>query len=452
MRPSSKKSDNRLELFRERLDNMLNHRHELYLLAGMIDWDGFEREFGSLYSEKKGRPGIPIRLLIGLSYLGHTFNLSDQAVVEGWVENPYWQYFCGEQYFQHKPPIDPSSLSRWRKRIGPEGCERILAATVAVGLNSGAVRESSFERITVDTTVQPKAIRFPTDGRLLNRCRERLVRLARKLDVNLRQSYARLGPRELKKASSYAHARQFRRARKSTKKLKTYLGRVYRDVLRKVLPDPDLHAEFHEELELVERLLVQKRQDKNKLYSLHEPEVECISKGKAHRKYEFGVKVSVATTNRDNFVVGMQALPGNPYDGHTLQGALEQVARLTGRHPQRCYVDRGYRGHGVTDTAVFISGQRRNVTPTIRKELRRRSAIEPVIGHMKEDGKLSRNWLKGISGDKINALLCGAGHNIRIILRRLREILFFFVYFTVIEQLWNKRTDRPFRIVATGQC
>ena len=196
----------------------------------------------------------------------------------------------------------------------------------------------------------------------------------------------------------------------------------------------------------------QKRHDKNKLYSLHAPEVECIAKGKAHRKYEFGVKVSVATTNRDNFVVGMQALPGNPYDGHTLQGALEQVTRLTGQDPQRCYVDRGYRGHGVTDTAVFISGQRRNVTPTIRKELRRRSAIEPVIGHMKEDGKLSRSWLKGISGDKINALLCGAGHNMRIILRRLREILLFFVYFAVIEQLLNKKADRPYGIVATGQC
>ena len=422
-------------MFRERLDNILNHHHELYRLAELIEWETFEKEFGPLYVEKKGRPGIPIRLLVGLSYLSNAFGLSDQAVVERWVENPYWQFFCGETFFQHQLPIDPSSLSRWRQRIGPEGCERVLAETLKAGVRSGAVKESSFKRVTVDTTVQPKAIRFPTDGRLLNRCRERLVRLAQKMDIPLRQSYARLGPRALKKSSSYAHARQFRRARKTTKKLKTYLGRVYRDVLRKVLPDPDLHAEFHEELLLVEQLLEQKRRDKNKLYSLHAPEVECISKGKAHKKYEFGVKVSVATTNRDNFVVGMQALSGNPYDGHTLQGALEQIMELTGAQPEGCYVDRGYRGHGVTSTNVFISGQRRNVTPSIRKELRRRSAVEPVIGHMKADGKLGRNWLKGRVGDKINALLCGAGHNIRIILRKLREVLLFFWHYFAFGRL-----------------
>lgn len=214
--------------------------------------------------------------------------------------------------------------------------------------------------------------------------------------------------------------------------MKTYLGRVYRDILRKILDDPDLHAEFHEELALTERMLDQQKQGKNKLYSIHAPEVECIAKGKVHKKYEFGVKVSVATTSRDNFVVGMQALPGNPFDGHTLAGALEQVRRVTGIIPDRCYVDRGYRGHGVESLSVFISGQRRGVTPTIKKELRRRSAVGPVIGHMEEDGKLGRNWLKGSFGDKINALLCGVGHNLRIILRKLRETLSFFVLFLLL--------------------
>jgi IS5 family transposase len=236
----------------------------------------------------------------------------------------------------------------------------------------------------------------------------------------------------LRKAGSYAHARQFKRSKKEIRTLKTYLGRVYRDILRKILDDPDLHAEFHEELELTERMLDQQKQSKNKLYSIHAPEVECIAKGKVHKKYEFGVKVSVATTNRDNFVVGMQALPGNPFDGHTLAGALEQISRVTGVVPDRCYVDRGYRGNKVTSSSVFISGQRRGVTSTIKKELRRRSAVEPIIGHMKEDGKLGRNWLKGSIGDKINALLCGAGHNMRIILRKLRELLPFFVFFILL--------------------
>jgi IS5 family transposase len=446
MQPLSKKEDPEVELFRERLDNILNRRHELFKLANLIDWQAFEEEFGQFYSAKKGRPGIPIRLMVGLSYLGHAYGLSDEAVVSKWVENPYWQYFCGETYFQHKLPIDFSSLSRWRKRIGEKGCELILAETLQAGLRSGAVKETSLKRVNVDTTVQPKAVRYPTDSRSYNRCRERLVSLAQKFGIDLRQTYSRLGPRALRKASSYAHARQFKRAKKEIRTLKTYLGRVYRDVLRKVLSDPDLHAEFHEELELAERMLDQKKQDKNKLYSLHAPEVECIAKGKIHKKYEFGVKVSVATTSRDNFVVGMQALPGNPFDGHTLGGALRQVSRLTGVVPERCFVDRGYRGHGVEDSTVFISGQRRGVTATIRKELRRRSAVEPIIGHMKEDGKLGRNWLKGSLGDKINALLCGAGHNMRIILRKLRELLSFFTLFFLLSESAQNRVMPSWKI------
>jgi IS5 family transposase len=447
MRPQSRKEDNRMSLFRERLDNILNRQHELFKLAELIDWGRFEKEFGQLYSVKKGRPGIPIRLMVGLSYLAHAYGLSDEAVVAKWVENPYWQYFCGETYFQHRLPIDFSSLSRWRTRIGETGCELILSETLQAGLRSGAVKETSLKRVNVDTTVQPKAIRYPTDSRSYNRCRERLVTLAQKLGINLRQSYSRLGPRALRKASAYAHARQLKRAKKEIRTLKTYLGRVYRDILRQVLPDPDLHAAFHEELELAERMLDQQRQDTNKLYSIHAPEVECIAKGKVHKKYEFGAKVSVATTSRDNFVVGMQALPGNPFDGHTLSGALQQISRVTGVLPERCYVDRGYRGHGVENSTVFISGQRRGLSPTIRRELKRRSAVEPVIGHMKEDGKLGRNWLKGSIGDKINALLCGAGHNMRIILRKLRELLSFLLYF-----LFGKRWQPTSRIIEPALC
>ena len=312
MRPSSKKSDRRVDLFRERLENILNRSHELYRLAQVIDWEVFEREFGEFYSPGKGRPGISIRLMVGLSYLGHAYGLSDEVVVAKWVENPYWQYFCGETYFQHRLPLDPSSMSRWRGRIGEKGCEKILAETLQAGLRSGAVQESSLKRVNVDTTVQPKAIRHPTDSHSYNRCRERLVRLAEKHGIKLRQSYSRLGPRSLRKAGAYAHARQFKRAQKEIRVLRTYLGRVYRDILRNVLEDPDLHAEFHEELELTERMLDQRKYDKNKLYSIHAPEVECIAKGKIHKKYEFGVKVSVTTTNKDNFVLGMQALPETP--------------------------------------------------------------------------------------------------------------------------------------------
>ena len=425
MRPKKQIASPQVDMFRSRLKNILDHRHPLYRLSGLIEWEEFEWEFGKLYSEG-GRPGIPIRLMVGLTYLSHAFNTSDEETVRRWVENPYYQYFCGEEYFQHTLPIDPSSLSRWRKRIGSQGAELILKLTVSAGLVSNAVKPSSLERVIIDTTVQEKAIAYPTDSRLYNRSRERLVKLAVGQGIRLRQSYQRLGLQALMKVGRYAHARQMRRANREIKRLKTYLGRVVRDIVRKLAARQDLQPVFHAELGLAERLLTQKRQDKNKLYSLHAPEVECISKGKAHKKYEFGVKLSVASTNRDNFVVGMLAEPGNPYDGHTLGRAIEQVRRITGCAVQRGFVDRGYRGHGIQEPQILISGRKQGLTPRMKKELRRRSAVEPVIGHMKNDGKLGRNYLLGAMGDAINALLCGAGHNIRLILRKLREKVFLF--------------------------
>lgn len=424
MRPKKQDTTAQLDMFRNRLENILNRNHELYRLAVLIDWALFEQEFGALYSEN-GRPGIPIRMMVGLSYLSHAFNTSDEETVRRWLENPYHQYFCGEEYFCHELPIDPSSLSRWRGRIGEQGSELILQVTVQAGLASGSIKASSLERISIDTTVQEKAIAFPTDARLFNRSRERLVRLAKRHGVQLRQSYSRLGARALMWVGRYFHARQVRRARREIRRLKTFLGRVYRDTVRKIKGNAELQAVFSSELGLAERLLTQQQKDKNKLYSLHAPEVECIGKGKARKKYEFGVKVSVAVSNRDNFVVGMLAEPGNPYDGHTLGRAIGQVERITGRALERTFVDRGYRGHGLKRPQVLISGSKRGLTAQMKKELKRRSAIEPVIGHMKSDGKLGRNHLLGALGDKINALLCGAGHNIRIILRKLRELLFF---------------------------
>jgi len=439
MQPKQQKESPQLDMFRKTLENMLSHQHELYRLAGLIDWGMFEQEFGKLYSEE-GRPGIPLRLMVGLTYLGHAFGISDEEVVRRWVENPYWQYFCGEQYFRHDLPIDPSSMTRWRKRIGEDGAQLILKLTLIAGVKSEAVRPTSFERISVDTTVQSKAVAFPTDSRLYNRSRERLVRLAEEYSIPLRQSYSRLGPQALLQVGRYLHARQGKRAKREIKKVKGFLGRVYRDILRKVDDRQELKAFFLPELALASQLLSQEKKDKNKLYSLHAPEVECIAKGKAHKKYEFGVKVSVATTNRDNFVVGMFAEHGNPYDGHTLPKALDQVKQITGQAVKRCFVDRGYRGHGISDTEVLISGRRRGLTPQMKKELKRRNAIEPVIGHMKSDGKLGRNYLSGVLGDKINALLCGAGHNIRIILRKLREILSFFVLVALIGKLLKQST------------
>ena len=407
------------DLYRSRLDQIVDRRHELFRLAGLIDWARFDQEFGRFY-RPLGRPAKPTRLMVGLSYLKHTFNLSDEAVVQRFTENPYWQWFCGCEFFQHDLPCDASSLTRWRKRVGPEGLETLLAATIQVGLASGAVRSSSLERISVDTTVQPKAITHPTDAKLYLKAVQALVRQANRHGVSLRQAHTRLAKRAAMQVGRYAHARQMRRMRRELKRLKTYLGRVYRDVARKVAGDVVLSRRFAPLLGLTERRLMQERTSKNKLYSLHAPEVVCIAKGKAHRPYEFGAKVAVAVTNREGFVLASKALEGNPYDGHTLNATVDQVTVLSGVEPSRIYVDSGYRGHDYDKKdRVFISRQRRELTPTIRRELRRRSAIEAMIGHMKQDGRLGRNHLLGAAGDAMNALLVGAGHNLRLILKWL---------------------------------
>src|SRR5215210_224030 len=415
------------DLYRSRLDQILDDRHELFRLAALIDWDRFDSASGRFY-QPLGRPAKPTRLMVGLSELKHTFNLSDEATVARWRENPYWQWFCGCEFFQHELPCDPSSLTRWRKRLGPEGLEKLLAATIQAGLESGAVRPSSLERISVDTTVQPKAITHPTDAKLYLKALLALVRQAKKCGLRLRQAHTRLAKRAAVQVGRYAHARQMRRMHRELKRLKTYLGRVYRDIARKIAGDEGLAFRFARLLGLTERLLVQERTSKNKLYSLHAPEVVCIAKGKAHRPYEFGSKVALAVTNREGFVLASKSLEGNPYDGHTLDATIGQVIAMTDVEPERTYIDRGFRGHDYAKKErVFMAGQRRGLTPTIKQELRRRSAIEPMIGHMKEDGRLGRNHLLGATGDAMNALLVAAGHNLRLILNRLRLFVAWFI-------------------------
>ena len=416
----SKQSRGGKDLFRERLDAIIDLRHPLVRLAGLVPWPDFDEAFGRFY-KPVGRPAKPTRLMVGLHYLKHTYDLSDEQTVERWVENPYWQHFCGFEFFQHALPIDPSLMTRWRKRVGPEDMEKVLKATVDAALASGTVKPSSLERITVDTTVQEKAIAHPTDSRLYLRALESLVRQARKAGIKLRQSHTRLAKRASAKAGRYAHAKQYKRMRRELKRLRTYLGRVYRDIGRKIAGDDEQEARFARLLGLVERLLAQERRDKNKLYSLHAPEVVCIAKGKAHKRYEFGCKVGIAATNREGLFLAAKAFEGNPYDGHTLQATIDQAEVMTGVTVERAYADKGYKGHDYEGPAwVMLSGRKRGLTPTMKRELKRRSAIEPMIGHAKNDGRLGRNYLLGHDGDTINALLAAAGHNMRLILKKLR--------------------------------
>ena len=401
------------DMFRSRLDQILNNHHPLFILANQVDWTNLEKKFGSSYVEEVGRPGNPIRLMVGLHYLKHAFNESDESVLDRFLENPYWQYFCGFEYFQHKLPIDSSSLTRFRKRIGVSGTESLFKELLNTAKRSGHLTKRHLDKVNVDTTVQEKAIAFPTDARLYFTMREHLVRAAQSRGIHLRQSYKRVAKKTLSRQGRYSHARQMKRSKKMTKRLKTMLGCVYRDILRK-MENPE--TELQELLKLAERLLKQQKPDKNKLYSIHEPEVECISKGKVHKRYEFGNKVGFVTTSRDNWIVGIKSFHGNPYDGHTLSACLDQVKGLTGWQSKEAYVDLGYRGHGYTgETKVNIVNYRtiKKLTRTARKWFKRRNAIEPIIGHVKLDNRMSKNYLKGTDGDHINAFLGGCGFTMR---------------------------------------
>ena len=423
MKPKKPKHQDQADLFRSRLDQILDRKHPLFILSDQIDWTVFENTFGTLYADR-GHPALPTLLMVGLHYLKHAFDESDESVVARLLENPYWQYFCGFEFFIHRLPLDPSSLVRWRKRIGPKQMEKLLAETLEAAKREEHLAEQHMERVNVDTTVQEKAIAYPTDARLYHKARVLLVKAAKQRGIPLRQSYRRLGKRALIMSGRYAHARQMRRAKAEQKKVKNYLGRVYRNILRNC-PQPE--KELAELLSLTQRLLAQKRHDKNKLYSLHAPEVECISKGKAHRKYEFGCKVSVATTSKDNWIVGVEALHDNPFDGHTLKGALQQIKRLVGWEAQNAYCDKGYKGNPkqLGNTAVHLASKRKSsMPPSEWRWFKRRSAIEPVIGHMKQDNRMDRNYLKGTDGDKMNAILAACGFNLRKLLRAILWFLF----------------------------
>jgi IS5 family transposase len=431
MRPKKHETTGAGDLFRARLDQIINLKHELVQLAGKIDWEWIDGEIAPLFSDK-GRPATSTRFVIGLFLLKHIFALSDDQVCERWVYDPYFQYFTGAEFFQHVFPHERSDLSHWRNRLGDK-LELLLAESLRIAHETGALRTNDLARVTVDTTVQPKAITFPTDAKLLHAAIKGLNRLARKHGVRLRQSYLRIAKRAAMMAGRYAHAKQFKRHRRELRILRSRLGRIIRDIRRKIAGQADIEAVFEWPLARANQIRSQQQRQRGwKLYSFHAPEVECIGKGKASAPYEFGVKASIVTTNArapgGQFVLHAKALPGNPYDGHTLGAVIEDAEKLTGCAIERAYVDKGYRGHDTENPhRVFISGQKRGVFGLIKRELRRRSAIEAVIGHMKAEGHLGRCYLKGREGDAANVILTAVGYNLRLVLAWLRILLRLFL-------------------------
>ena len=427
MRPKQQQKARHDDLFRARLDQIINLKHALVALADKIDWAWLDQQLADCFSDQ-GRPAEPVRFMLGMFMLKHTYALSDEQVWERWVHDPYFQYFTGEEFFRHALAHERSGMSHWRKRIGGK-LDILLQESLRIAHDTGALKKSDLARVTVDTTVQPKNVAFPTDARLLEVAIRQLGKLAKQHDVPLRQSYVRLARRAAMMAGRYAHAKQFKRMNRRIKFLRTRLGRIIRDIRRKIDGDEELQEAFAVALSKASQIRGQKQRQRGwKLYSWHAPETECIGKGKARAPYEFGVKVSLTTTNKrckgGQFILHAKALPGNPYDGHTLKEVLEETEALTGREIERVYVDKGYRGHDAPKPyRVFKSGQKRGVHGQIRRELRRRSAIEPVIGHCKMDGHLGRNFLKGRDGDQFNAVMSAVGYNLRLILKWLRKLL-----------------------------
>lgn len=447
------------DFFRSRIDAMINLRDPLAVLATRLPWaqieallaPGFEhlnrtgdmQERSDLLGSVQvvvgagqsaaGRPRLPIRLMASLVYLKHSYNLSDEELVARWSENVLWQFFSGMEYYEHRQPCDPTQIGRFRRDIGEDGMELLLKATIDTAVEAQAVKPAELERVIVDTTVQEKAIAHPVDSRLLEIARHKVVAAAKRAGIRLKQTFAKEGKELRRRAGGYAHAKQFKRLHRVVKRQRTILGIVMREVQRKIVvpgfvpQHPKALSNLLVLLERAERIRTQQRHDKNKLYALHAPEVECIGKGKAKKPYEFGVKSAVVVAHKSGLMLGAKTFPGNPYDGHTLNAILQQSAKLTrdvGVSLKQVVVDLGFRGVDADNPGkqIIHRGKIKSMSPQQKGWLRRRQAVEPAIGHLKSDNRMDRCWLQGALGDLLHTIGCAAGYNLRWLLRAIARL------------------------------
>lgn len=490
-----------VDMFRQSLAQMIDMNHPLAVLGSRLPWDQIEQALAPLLAHKarsgkaleqvdlfgpsvqlvgagvsaKGRPRLSTRLMASLLYLKHRSHMSDEQLVQHWAENVVWQHFSGMQYYEPRLPCDATQLGRFRSLIGEAGVEELLKATIDCAVSMRAIEPEELERVIVDTTVQEKAIAHPADSRLLEVARYKVCKAAKACGIVLKQTYAKEGKQLRRKAGGYAHAKQFKRLKRVLKRQRTVLGKVMRAVQRQmqqlvpkheaaakheaalgltsaVFEDAKLSA-LQQTIERATRIQSQQRKDKNKLYAMHAPEVECIGKGKARKPYEFGVKVGVVVTHKQGLMLGCRSHPGNPYDGHILAEQLEQASilmegikapskpdegsqaqtnaampqvppSLQSVRPKEVYVDLGFRGADADNPEQDIvhRGKAKSLSKAQWKLLKRRQAIEPAIGHLKHDHGMDRCHLLGQTGDALHAVLCAAGYNIAWLLRAIKRL------------------------------
>lgn len=412
-----------LSIFDTPLERFISLEHELCILSHQIDWDSIEMEF-SVYFSEIGRPSVPIRRMVGLLLLKYIYNLSDEAIVDRWIENPYWQYFSGEKVFQTQKPFDPTEFIHFRNRIGKEGAEKLLKVSIQL-----FGKEAQEKEVLIDSTVQEKNITYPTDAKLHKRIIEKVNKIAIQEGITLRQTYTRTLKQLMIDQRFHNHPKRRKKARAALKKIKTIAGRQVRDIERKFTPSQE--GKYQELFIILNKILIQQKGDKNKIYSIHEPEVSCIAKGKEAKKFEFGNKSGFVLTKTTKIVVGAIAFEDNPYDGHTLEEHLKQTEYLTESRPKTGIVDRGYKGKKKINGTEIISPSVPKKETTqyekqkARKRFRFRAGIEPIIGHIKHDHRMLRNYLKGAIGDQLNTILAGTGFNLKKMLNRIKEQILF---------------------------
>lgn len=413
---------NQGNLFTPHFSEFIDMNHKLVLLADTIDWNYFEKAFKTLYSTI-GQPSMPIRFMVGSLLLKQMYNLGDETLATTWVQNPYMQYFCGYGQFQHKFPCDPSDFVHFRKRLGEEGIEKIFAYTVSLHGD-----QKKQKMVISDTTVQENNVTFPTDSKLAKKVIDQCNKIAHKESLPQRQKYTKVSKQCVRDTYNATHPKRKKKAKRSAAKLKTIAHRLIRELIRNM--DESLFVKYSEKLEQFKKVLDQKKEDKNKLYSLHKPFTSCIAKGKAHKQYEFGNKVGLMLEPNQLIITAITSYDGNPHDSQTIEPLLDQMQRMQNQLPQEVVYDRGGRGKSLIQGVKISTPKPPSKKDTAyqktknRKKFRRRAAIEPVIAHLKHQFRMGVNYLHGSTSPKINAMLSASAWNLKKFMEKFSNFYF----------------------------